>query len=283
MNLSVIIVSYNVKEKLRQNLQALASSVGDLAFEVIVVDNNSSDGSAAMVANDFSEVKLIANQDNLGFAKANNQALKIAQGDYLLLLNPDMRVFPETLYNFWRFASNNQQATVCGGRLVDVLGENIDQVRRFPKLSDQLAIVLKLPHFCPKIINRYLNKNFDYSRPQAVDSVRGSFFLINRQSWKKISGFDPPLLDERYFIWFEEVDFCRQVISLGGEVWYTPAAKAIDYVGQSFSQVGTGRKQKYFRRSMLQYFAKWQGPVSTGILWLAWLPSLLIFHLWKRK
>ena len=283
MDLSIIIVSYNVKEKLRQNLQALFSTSVDLQFEVIVVDNNSADDSVAMVRHSFPLVKVIANQSNLGFAKANNQAIKEAAGDFILLLNPDMQVFPAALANLWQWGKNNSQATVFGGQLIDQLGEGLPSVRRFPKVTDQLAVLFKLPHLFPKIINRYLATDFNYSQAQPVDSIRGSFFFINRKAWQGISGSNLPLLDECYFIWFEEVDFCRQVYRLGGEVWYTPAGKAIDYVGQSFKQVDFKQKQKYFRRSMLQYFAKWHGPVAGYSLKLAWFFSFLIFSLWRRK
>ncbi|HNX10732.1 MAG TPA: glycosyltransferase family 2 protein [bacterium] len=283
MDLSIIIVSYNVKEKLRQNLAALYNSQGDFSFEVIVVDNDSQDGSAAMVQNEFPQVRLIANSENFGFSKANNQAIKIAQGNYILLLNPDMQLFPETLINMLSWGKENQQAVVFSGRLIDIVGENIPHVRRFPKWRDQLAIVLKLPHLFPKITNKYLLAKFDYSRAQKVDSVRGSFFFINRQTWQKISGSNLPLLDERYFIWFEEVDFCRQVYQKGGEVWYTPQGKALDYVGQSFSQVKTVRKQQYFRRSQLRYFAKWHNWGEVLILRAAWALSGLICLIWRKK
>ncbi|MDP2944211.1 MAG: glycosyltransferase, partial [bacterium] len=113
MDLSIIIVSWNVKDKLRKNLAAIFKSEGDFKFEVLVVDNNSGDGSAAMVAAEFSLVRLIANPENLGFAKANNQGLKLASGKFILLLNPDMRAYPDTLKNILAWANSNPQATVC--------------------------------------------------------------------------------------------------------------------------------------------------------------------------
>jgi hypothetical protein len=131
-------------------------------------------------------------------------------------------------------------------------------------------ITLKIPHLFPGVVNKYLCSRFDYSQAAEVDSIRGSFFLINQESYHKISGSKWPLLDERYFIWFEEVDFCRQVYQLGGEVWYTPTARCLDYIGASFSQVRRGRSQEYFRDSMLQYFAKWEPQWQYQILKKAW-------------
>lgn len=270
MDLSIIIVSWNVKEKLRANLQAIFASQGELTREIFVVDNFSQDGSAAMVANEFPEVKLISNQENVGFAKANNQALKLAKGSYVLLLNPDMRVQLTTLNQALAWAKNNQQAVVSSCRLEDEQGNLIKHVRRFPSLLDQLAIIFKLPHIFPNITSKYLQANFDYHQAAQVDSVRGAFFLINTAAYKKVSQNAPLLLDERYFIWFEEVDFCRQIYQLGGEVWYQPTAVCLDYVGQSFKQVDRKSKQNYFRASMLAYFHKWHPRWQAQVLSCAW-------------
>ena len=270
MDLSIIIVSWNVKDKLRANLRALLESQTKYHLEILVVDNNSEDGSAEMVAAEFPEVQLIANSDNLGFAKANNQALKLASGRYFLLLNPDMLVEADTLEKMLTWAEIHPEATVSGYKLTSPEGVVISQVRRFPRFSDQLFIILKIPHLFPVLLNSYLEKNFDYNQAAAVDSVRGACFLINRFAWKKISLQDYPLLDERYFIWFEEVDFCRQVKTKGGEVWYSPAAKLIDYVGASFNQVGRYKKQGYFADSMIKYFLKWQPRWQAQVLRWAW-------------
>ncbi len=270
MDLSIIIVSWNVKEKLRANLIALLESKGDFRREIFVVDNFSQDGSAEMVAHEFPEVKLIANQENFGFAKANNQALKLASGRYILLLNPDMRVYPDTLQKSLAWAQNNQQAVVSSCRLENEQGGLIKHVRRFPGFLDQLAIILKLPHIFSNINSRYLQTNFNYNQAAKVDSVRGAFFLINSEAFKKISQGVPLLLDEQYFIWFEEVDFCRQVYKFGGEVWYQPEATCLDYIGQSFKQVNRKGKQKYFRDSMLTYFRKWQPKWQTKVLAFVW-------------
>ncbi|MDA3802313.1 MAG: hypothetical protein PF488_00210, partial [Patescibacteria group bacterium] len=100
--------------------------------------------------------------------------------------------------------------------------------------------------------------------------IRGAFFLINRENYKKISGGKLPLLDERYFIWFEEVDFCKKVYKLGGEAWYSSKARCLDYVGASFSQIKLKKTQTYFRNSMLKYFKKWESKCSYYTLKWAW-------------
>lgn len=270
MDLSIVIVSWNVKDKLYNNLSAIFSSRGVYSFEVFVVDNASTDGSADMVRQEFPQVRLIANQENIGFARANNLALKQATGEFILLLNPDMLPGVDTFTEALIWARFNPQAVVSGCRLVGPDGQTIEQVRRFPRLSDQLFITLKLPHVFPALLNSYLNKGFDYNRAAKVDSLRGAFFLINRARYKEISGQDVPQLDERYFVWFEEVDFCRQIYKQGGEVWYCPNASCLDYVGASFKQLPLGQGQNYFSDSMIKYFAKWHKPWEASILRAAW-------------
>lgn len=296
MKLSIIIVSWNVKEKLRKNLKALYQSKGDFNFEVFVVDNNSHDGTAEMVKTEFPQVKLIANKDNLGFGKANNQAMKEAKGEYVLFLNPDMRVFEDTLVNMLEWMEDNKQASVAGCKLVNERGEVVPHVRRFPNFWNQLAIVLKVPHLLPKVLDNYLQKDFDYNKDAKVDSIRGAFFIVRKSFFENKETKSPstetterdlvsktvPYFDERYFIWFEEVDYCKQVYERGGEVWYTSAAKCVDYVGQSFSQVKLGRTQRYFRDSMLKYFRKWYGNLQYFLLWLAWWPFLVAAKMLSR-
>jgi len=276
MDISVIIVSWNVREKLLTNLRALLASQGDFSFEVLVVDNNSADDSVKTLRAEFPQVKLIANEANLGFARACNQGIRESQGDFVLLLNPDMKVFPDTLFSMLQFMKEKEAATVAGCHLLDEQGRIVRQVRRFPRLLDQLIIILKLPHLFGRINDRYLCSNFDYSQKQQVDSIRGSFFMINKNNFRQLSGQELPLLDERYFIWFEEVDFCHTVRSLGGEVWYDAEARCEDYVGASFSQVKRGLAQTYFRSSMLKYFRKWRPIYEYLLLWLAWLPILIV-------
>ena len=237
------------------------------------MDNDSGDGTVEMIARDFPQVQIVANNYNAGFAVANNQAIEMAQGKYILLLNPDMKVLPGAFKNMLEFMERRSDVGVSSCRLVNESGENIKHVRRFPTLRDQLAIVFKIPHIVPSVLDKYLMKDFDYNKEAEVDSVRGSFFMIRREVLDAIGK-----LDERYFIWFEEVDFCKRVKNAGMKVVYNPDAKCIDYVGKSFSQVKRGKTQKYFRDSMLKYFRKWHPLWQWLILYLAWpLGIFLVF------
>jgi GT2 family glycosyltransferase len=228
-----------------------------------------------MIAKNYPQAHLLANNYNAGFAKANNQAIQLARGRYLLLLNPDMRVLPDTLAKMAEWMDEHQEAGIAGCKLIkdNISGEIVPHVRHFPTVWDQLAIVLKIPHFFPHVLNKYLWRDFDYAKAQAVDSLRGSFFMLRREVLQAIGG-----LDERYFIWFEEVDYCRRARAAGFYVMYTPAAVCLDYVGRSFVQVGRGAAQKYFRASMLKYFRKWHPFRQWLILFLSW--PLGIFMAW---
>jgi len=264
MKLSVIIVTWNCRQQLRTNLASLVKSTG-LDFEIFVVDNASADGTVEMIRQEFPSVKLIANNLNHGFAKANNQALRLAQGDFILLLNPDMLLESQALFDAVTWLKATPEASVAGFKLVEPDGSIIKHVRRFPTLIDQLLIVLKFPKFWPSLLNNYIIPDFDYNQASAVDSIRGSFFLMRRQLLETVG-----YLDERFFLWFEEVDYCQRVRQVGEQVWYSPAVTVVDGVGQSFKLLKRGQAQKYFRDSMLKYFAKWRPPYQRIILQIAW-------------
>lgn len=271
MDLSIIIVSWNVKKFVSENIKSVLANAGNIKFEIFAVDNASGDGTAEMIKKDFPQVKLIANDYNAGFAKANNQAIAQSSGRYVLLLNPDMRVLSGCLEKMVKWMDFHDGAGVAGCHLVKENGETVAHVRRYPKLSDQLAIVLKLPHLFPGILDDYLKKDFDYSKESEVDSIRGSFFMIRRGVIEKIGG-----LDERYFIWFEEVDYCRQAKNAGWKVMYTPVADCVDYVGRSFALMKRGKSQQYFRGSMLKYFKKWHPYWQYAVLKIAWPFGILM-------
>jgi len=272
-DLSIVIVSWNVRDLLRENLKALFKNRQNINFEVFVIDNDSRDRTHDMVKKEFPLVNLIINNYNAGFARANNQGIKKACGRYILLLNPDMRVLPNALENMVSWMDKHQEAGIASCNLLNEKEESITNVRRFPEIFDQLVIVIKLPHLFPALLDTYLMKNFDYKNEASVDSVRGSFFIIRRAVVDKIG-----LLDERYFLWFEEVDYCQRVKKAGWKIYYTPEAKCINYIGESFSQLPRSKAQRYFRDSMLKYFKKWKPGWQYWVLKSAWL--FVIFLVW---
>lgn len=253
MDISIIIVSWNVRDYLKKCLNSIYKNQGNLSLEIIVVDNNSKDQTSKMVIKEFPQVQLITNKKNLGFAKANNQAIKQANGDFILLLNPDTEILPNTLVESVKFMKNHSSAGVMGCQLLNSDKSIQPSVRHFPTIWPIFLMLIKLPKIFPnlKSINHYLNTDFNYDETQTVDQVMGAFMMIKKEIFKKIG-----LLDERFFVWFEEVDFCRRVWQQKYKVYYFPEAKTIHYGGSSFNQQKTIKKQWRFFRSAFYYFKK---------------------------
>lgn len=255
MNLSVITVTRNSVNLISEQIKSVWAGCKNISFEEIIVDNASTDKTVEIIEKEFINVKLIKSDKNLGFAGANNLGVKLAQGEFLLFLNPDMRVTDGSLDIMVDWMRKNPKVGLASCKLLDENGNlNKDALpRRFPTMWDQLAIVLKLPHVFPKIIDKYLFKDFNADIEQEVDSVRGSFMIMRREVYEKLGwAFDP-----RYFIWFEDVDLCREVKKMGLKVVYTPVVSCVDYIGQSFKKVNFFWKQKQFIKSMIKYFWKW--------------------------
>lgn len=254
IDLTIIIVSWNVREALLCNLACLFSTKDMVVREVIVIDNASSDQSAAAVREQFPEARVIENDWNAGFAAAVNQGLRCARGRHILLLNPDMLVREGALDRLVQCLEQNKRIGVLGGKLESHDGTVVQSVRRDPGIVDQLAIALKVPHIFPSVLRRYLAGDLDLSRSQSVDQLRGSFFAFSRSVADLVGPFD-----EGYYLWFEEVDFCRRVREAGLLVHFEANICAEDAVGLSFAQVSTRRKQRLFMRSQRYYFKKWNG------------------------
>ncbi len=262
MDLSIITVNTNDKEKILGQLKSVPAAAVGLVWEEIISDNGSRDGSVEEIKNNYPTVKIVANGANIGFGAANNNAYKISQGRYLLFLNPDMRLYPNSLKKMVDWMEVHPKVGIASCKLVDEKGDFNESAkpRRLPGILDQMAIVFKLPHLFPGLIKKYLYDGFDHGREQKVDSVRGSFMMMRRELVEKLGwAFDP-----RYFIWFEDVDICREAVRCGYEVWYTPVITCLDYVGQNFKRLPGGLKQRWFTTSMVKYFKKWEP-------WYKWL------------
>lgn len=265
VNISIVIVSWNVRELLRANLARLFSLPRARSFEVFVVDNGSHDGSAKMVRQEFPQVRLITNDWDAGFAWPNNQALRLARGEVVILLNPDMLVNEGALDATYEKLRQDKTIGVLGIKLVNHIdGRPINNVRRLPDFWSQLFILLKFGHLFPSLLDHYMYKDFDYSRSQDVDQVRGSYFAFRRELLDTV-GF----LDEGFHIWFEEVDYCRRVKAKGLRIHYFAAVTAQDYVGRSVSQMKRLETQKIFSASMIRYFSKYHPSWQTTLLRLA--------------
>lgn len=277
MNLSIITVTWNSKDLIGEQIRSVFAGCKDISCELIVVDNGSTDGTVEYVKKEFPNVTVIANEKNMGFGAANTQGVDVSSGEYLLFLNPDMRVEEGSLDTILDWMKKHEDVGVVSPKLVDEHGKlNMEATpRRFPRLWEQVALILKLPHLFPSLLDAYHMKGFDGDLEQEVDSVRGSFVLMRKEIVDKLGwAWDP-----RYFIWYEDVDICREVKRLGYKVMYTPVITCVDYIGQSFKKRTTLWKQKQFTKSMLTYYKKWEPwyvwmwiaflrPVGIGLAWV---------------
>lgn len=234
IELSVIIVSWNTRELLRRCLVALKQEIAGIDAEVFVVDNNSADGSADMVAAEHPWAKLIANDANLGFAKANNQAMKIAQGSYILLLNPDTEVQPGSIHTLLKFLPERRQAGVVAPQLLNSDGSIQRSCRAFPTFLNMLYELIGLSKFFPNVstFRAYKMLDWNHDDERQVDQPEGACLLLRRKVIEEVG-----TLDEGFFMLFEEVDWCYRIKKAGWQIWFTPKAKVVHHYGQSIKQV----------------------------------------------
>lgn len=262
-DLQIVIVSWNVRDLLERCLISLPAACDGLDWECIVVDNNSSDGSAAMVREVFKHeerIDLIINSINIGFSRACNQGAVQHKSRNILLLNPDSECPAGSLFKLVRAMDARPDIGIMGPKVLNPDGTIQPSVRRFPGLCDQVATMLKLQKVLPdlKCFKRYFHKDLEVDKAQEVDQVMGACFLVNAACWDKLHG-----LDQRYFFWFEEVDACKQAKELGWKVWYEPTIAIIHHRGVAVDKAAAVRKQLYFNDSLRKYMRKWHG-------WMAW-------------
>ena len=294
MRLSVIIVNYNVKAFLENALVSVRKAMTGRAGEVIVVDNASDDGSAEMVTQKFSDVTLMVNDHNLGFAAANNLGMKEAQGEYILLLNPDTIVQEDTFRVLLDFFEQHEEAGLAGCKILNSDGTLQLACRRsFPTPWVAFTKIAGLSNLFPK--SRLFGKyNLEYLNPDEtyeVDAVSGSFMFFRRKVLDEVGG-----LDEQFFMYGEDLDWCYRVKQAGWKVYYVPSTQIIHYKGQSasrseidevkmFYQAMRLFVQKHFKRGFLSGFLL---PAGIAVReWIAFLgriarplrPALLDFLL----
>lgn len=268
--LTVIIVSWNVKSHLSQCLKSIYQSRRWPQF-VIVIDNASSDGSVAMVRSSFPQAILVANQTNLGFAAAVNQGLLLRKTDYYLVLNPDCYLSEDTLDVCFNIIDSDKSIGVLGCQSRSSDGSTQRTVRRFPGLIDQGIIMLSLHRLLANLpaIKNYLMSDIDHCGERWVDQIQGSFFMISSKAIERVG-----LFDERYFVWFEEVDYCRRVKSSGYGIFYTSRTHVIHQGAASFRQLSPIKKRRLFNSSLIKYFDKHQPGWRPLILRLLWPISM---------
>jgi len=233
LDLSIIIVNYNTKEFLKNCLTSILSSIdGKLNYEVIVVDNCSSDNSSEMVRKEFPKVKLIANKNNVGFSKANNQGVKISQKSrYVLFLNPDTIMQKNTIEKMVEFMDENKGVGAATCKLVMLNGQIDDASHRgFPTPWNAFSHFLGLSRIFPKlrIFAGYHLGWMNLEEVHEVDALAGAFMLVRREAGEEVKWWD-----EDYFFYGEDIDFCYELKQKGWKIYYVPAVFVTHYKGVS--------------------------------------------------
>ena len=271
VRLSVCIVNWNTRDLLLGALKSVYENPPAFPFEVIVVDNASPDGSAEAAARNFPQVLLIANRENVGYARGNNLALERAAGEYRLLLNPDVLVPAGTLDTAVRFMEAHSDAGALGVRQVFPDGRLQPSVRGFPAPLPVFWELIGLSRLLPRseFFGAYRMTWFDYAQTAEVDQPMGTFLLIRAIVLDRVG-----LLDEAFPIFFNEVDWCLRCKRAGWKIYFTPDAEITHYGGSSTAQVGSAMAWES-RRGLLQFYKKhyraaWLLPMRLLIAVLSW-------------
>jgi N-acetylglucosaminyl-diphospho-decaprenol L-rhamnosyltransferase len=265
-NLDIVIVNWNTGSRLRDCLQSIwpANSAPILTIRrCILVDNASADGSADGLESLPLSLMVIRNQENKGFAYACNQGARAGDSEYILFLNPDTRLFPDSLAQALPFldAPGNERVGILGIQLVDEEGGIQRNVARFPAPGSTFAQMFGLDRLWPRYFSSHFMTDWDHKENRVVDQVTGAFFLVRRCVFEELAGFD-----ERFFMYFEEVDFAFRAKMAGWNCYYLAEAQALHHGGGASYQV-KARRLFYLLRSRVLFMAKHYGaPAAIGIL-----------------
>jgi GT2 family glycosyltransferase len=252
--ISIVIVSWNAKHLVQQTLISLQQSCSDLSTEVFVVDNASSDGTPDMVQQEFPDVRLIRCQRNLGFAKANNVAMRLARGKYVCLINSDVTVPPGCLQRMVGYMEQDCSIGMLGPKMLARDGTTGPSCMRRPTLSIWLVHALGLSSFCKNLSLHVTNG--DSAGVQEVEVLNGWFWMVRRSALDQVG-----LLDEQFFMYGEDIDWCHRFWENGWKVVYFPQAAAVHY-GAGSSSTMPVRFYVEMQRANLQYWKRHHNRIS---------------------
>lgn len=222
MKLSVIILNYNVRYFLELCIKSVQAAITEIDAEIIVIDNNSSDDSCAMVKELFPNVRLLENKDNVGFSRANNQGVAIAKGGYVCILNPDTVVAEDTFYQLINFSDSTKNVGIVSCKLIDGAGRFLPESKR--NVPTRLVAIKKLIGFSKGYYVSNINKNELGKAPVFV----GAFMLLKRKLYEEVGGFD-----ERYFMYGEDIDLSYSMLKAGYDNYYYGKTTVVHYKGES--------------------------------------------------
>lgn len=266
MSISIIIVNYKVKDLLDKALESLFKFNSDIDLDVIVVDNDSNDGSEDMVNSKYPQARYIQSGGNLGFAKANNIGYKLSKYNHVLLLNPDTEFIEQnSLKKLVELFDSRKNIGAMACKLLNSDGSLQSSCRRLPTLASQIFVLLKLHNFFPYLIpaiRKYYMLDFDYNSEKKVEQVMGAFLLTTKKVVENVGG----LLDEDYWLLFEEVDLCARIKEHNLDIIFTPITSLKHHKGESFKQEKILKNQKTFNASLLIYFKKHKSKLQVSVL-----------------
>ena len=257
MQISIIIVNWNTRELLVDCIESIYASPPEGEFDIWIVDNYSSDGSPAMIRESYPDVNFIENDENVGFGKANNQALRKSQGDYVLLLNPDTVVKTNAISELINFLDNNPDAGIAGARLINPDGTLQISAFPFPTLFREFWRMFYLDSVV--YLSNYPMKNWNKDQAREVDTLLGACMLIRREAINQFG-----LFDEEYFIYSEEVDLCTRLKEAGWRLYWVPGAVVIHFAGKSIQQVSEEMFLRLYEGKVL-YFRKHHSKLSVFV------------------
>lgn len=234
LDLTIIIPNYNTLGLLRQCLASIYRHTANITFEVIVVDDNSRDGSADMVAKEFPQVRLVRNKENLMYAKNNNLGMRMSVARYACLLNSDTEITSNAFQALVQFMDTHLDAAACGPRLVNPDGTTQHCVRRFANLRMMILQGLNWHKLFPNgaVSKSYYANNFDYSKEGLAESIGSTALVIRRSTWEQDG-----MLDELFPIYQVDLAYCYMLMKKGKNLYYTPSAEVVHYGSQSINQV----------------------------------------------
>lgn len=247
MDISIVIVNWNTKALLLDCLVSVYAMVRDLRFEVFVVDNASTDDSVEAVREQYPQVKIIQNEQNLGFAAGNNKALRVMQGKYALLLSTDTVLTDGAVSKLYRLMEERQDVAMSCGQLLNRDGSKQNSIANFPSPLSLLCNETILRLLFPK---KFPSKHREYAEPVSVDSCIGACLMVRKTAMDEVG-----LLDERYFVFMEETDWALSMHRAGWKSCFVPDAKIYHLQGQSAGHNVKARIMFY--RSRYAYFKKW--------------------------
>lgn len=283
LDVSVIIVNFNTKDILKNCIDSIIRESSNFSYEIIVVDNGSTDGSTAMVKENFPEAKLVENRENIGFAAANNQGVQIAKGKFILFLNSDTVIIDNAIKGTLDFMRQKDDIGIVGCKLLNSDMTLQPSCYFFPSLFRHTLVQKAIPRILvPRKFHDHIENmitRWDYGHMRDVDYVRGAFLMIRRSVFEEIG-----LLDEDFFMYGEEADFCWRVKDFGWRVVFFPGASVIHLGGASVKLKGHEIMQRtvsdlLFRK---KHYGMFVFLAYRGLLFLRFGVEFLFFSAWGR-